>query len=271
MGLFGKPTLAQIYIKELRSRLDGTLVPLFSPDVDLPLGAIGRFGDKRQFVWEGRTLEDEFGIALTERPDVQPSEWVFASEGAVQLTPEGTVSVGGVKMLQGKLSFIRDRAVVASFRGMTGTVGAWTADLNRRVWELYLTGSLEPADAVVWTVLKAQSGTVIISRKSGTTVELAVDPALAGALLSLQGLAAGVTFTGGQQAAIQITGPQMTPFVRLKGVGDSEIGELANVKGFEDDAAAAAEALEEVAVPDLDADAVAGPADWDEAEEGGAL
>jgi hypothetical protein len=71
MGLFGKPTLAQIYVKELRTRLDSTLVPLFAPDVAVAVGAIGSF-DKGQFVPSGITLADEVGITISTRGDTTP-------------------------------------------------------------------------------------------------------------------------------------------------------------------------------------------------------
>jgi hypothetical protein len=267
MGLFGKPTLAQIYVKELRTRLDSTLVPLFAPDVNLTVGVIGSF-DKGQFVSSGATMADDFGITIPTRGDPKASDWVFASEGAVELAPEGTVSVGGVDLLKGKLSFRRDRAVVASFKSVTETTAIWTSELNLQVWELYLNGRLPLTSVVVRTVRTAASGTVVVTRKGGITVELAADPKLLGGLLSLQGLGAGVTFTGGTQAAVQLSGPGMTPFVRAKGVDESEWGKLVDVKSFEEDPAAVIGALEGTDVPDLGVDVAQGAADWDEPEDG---
>jgi hypothetical protein len=261
VGIFGKPTLAQIYVKELRTRLDGTLVPLFAPDVDVEIGALGTF-DKGQFVPSGATLSDEFGIVIPTREDASPSDWVFASEGAIDLVQEGTVSVGGVDLLKGRLSFQRDRAVVASFKGVTETSAIWTSDLNRRIWNLYLKTRLEPTTVVIRTVRRAISGTVLVSRKGGISVELAADPELLGGLLSLQGLGAGVTFTGGTQAAVQLSGTGMTPFVRARGVDESDQRELVDVKGFEEDAAV----MDEVEVPDVTVETILGSADWAEPE-----
>jgi hypothetical protein len=191
---------------------------------------------------------------------------VFASEGAVDLAPDGTVSIGGVDLLKGKLSFRRDRAVVASFRGVTETTAVWTSELNSQVWQLYLNGRLAPTSVVVRTVRRAVSGTVVVSRKGGITVELAADPKLLGGLLSLQGLGAGVTFTGGTQASMQLSGPDMTPFVRVKGVDESAWGDLVDVKAFENSPSAMA-ALEDIDIPDLGVDAAQGAADWNEPED----
>jgi hypothetical protein len=265
MGLFGTPTLAQIYVKELKTRLDSTLVPLFAPDEDVRIGTIGSF-DKGQFVSSNVTIEEEFGIGVQTTLDETPSDWVFASEGAVKLSAEGTMSAAGVDLLKGTLSFSRDRAVVASFKGVTATTAKWTTELNRQVWELYLAGRLAKSSVVVWTVRSAASGTVVVSRKSGTNVDIAADPSLLGGVLSLQGIGAGVTFTGGQQAAVQLTGPSMTPFVRTKGAGGARLDTLVDVKGFEQDPAAALDALGGLDVPDLEVDSALGEADWDEPE-----
>jgi hypothetical protein len=264
-GLPGKPTLAQIYIKELRTRLDSTLVPLFAPDAAVAVGAIGYF-DQGQFVSDGTTLAD-LGVTVTARNDTTPSDWVFASEGAVELAPKGTVCVGGVDLLKGSLSFRRDRAVVASFRGVTESTAVWTPELNRAVWELFMTGRLEQNSVVVRTVRAAESGTVVVTRKGGISVELTADPKLLGGLLSLQGLGAGVTFTGGTQAAVQLSGPGMTPFARLKGIDESDAAKLADVKRFDKSSAATLADLEGVDVPDLGVGEVEGAADWDEPED----
>ena len=263
MGIFGKPSLAQIYIKELR-RGDGTLVPLFAPDADVSLGDIGTF-DRGQFVPAGTSLAEEFGIELQSREDTTPTDWAFASEGAVELTPEATVSIGGVDLLTGKLSFKRDRAVVASFKGVTEAAAVWPQELNRRVWELYLAEQIPRDAVVVRTIRRAASGTVVVTRKGGISVEVAADPKLLGGLLTLEGLGAGVKFTSGTQASFQVSGPGMTPFVRVKGVaGDSGV---VDVKGFERDPESALAELETTDVPDVTATAALGAADWDEPED----
>ena len=266
MGLFDKPSLAQIYVKELRTRLDTTLVPLFAPDVELKVGAIGSF-DEGQFVASGSSLIDEFGIELETHTDRKPSDWAFSSEGSVNLVPEGTVSVGGADLLKGKLEFTRDRAVVASFLGVTASTAVWTGEVNRKVWELYLSQQLKPNEVVVRTVRRAKTGTVVVTRKSGITVELAADPKLLGGLLSIQGLGAGVTFTGGTQAAVQLSGPGMTPFVQVKGSAGPGGGPPVDVKSFEDDPEGTLGELEDVDVPDLESETVLGAANWDEPEE----
>jgi hypothetical protein len=265
MPLWHKPTLAQIYINELRKKLDTTLVPVFAPDTEVAVGTIGSF-DRGEFVAAGTTLSEEFGIDLRTEEDTTPTDWVFASEGAVELVPEGTISVGGVDLLKGKLSFKRDRAVVAAFKGVTQSTAVWPMQLNRRIWELYLSGDIPRGTVIVRTVRRAASGTVVVTRKSGVNVELAADPTLLGGLLSLQGLAAGVTFTGGTQAAFQISGPGMAPFVRVRGmVGDAP--GLVDVKQFEADPDSVLGELGSIDVPDVNVDTALGAADWDAPED----
>ena len=120
MGLFGKPSLAQIYIKELRSG-DGTLVPLFAPDVDITLGTIGTF-DRGQLLLRG---SPKIGIELRE-PGGHDANGLDL-HAALRL-PRGRPRIGGGGPCpKGKLSFKRDRAVIASFKGVTESAAVWPA------------------------------------------------------------------------------------------------------------------------------------------------
>jgi hypothetical protein len=264
-----RPTLAQIYVRELRGRLDGTLVPLFPPDTRVRVGDIGYF-DRGQFISTQRNLASDYGIKLDIVSDAVPGDWNFSSEGAVSLIPEASVSVGGVELLRGRLSFTANRAVVVSFSGLKEEQAVWASEMDRALWSLYITEQLPMSHCVVWAVRACPTATIIVNRKAGTEVEIAADSALLGGILSFQGLGAGVKFVGGSQASLQLSGSDFIPFMRAKGLTGSQYQDIEDVKKFE--STTSRDEVLESEMPDVRSSEVEGRANWqvnelDQAEE----
>jgi hypothetical protein len=234
--MFRKPTIADIYLSEVRAGLDKLQVPVFSPDTPaVRVGTIARFiegaFDRRGHLEEvvgGRNLwADLVPIA----PPTSPASSVFVSRGRVDLSPCGTVNVAGKDLLKARLAFTKSRAVVASFTGVVERTVRSPRDFDDLLWRLYLGGDLKPDEVVVWGVRRARSGTVLINRKGGVNVELSVDPALVSGAISFQGLALGVTFGAGSQASYQVTGPDLMVATKVKGLSPSG-GEIETRYGF---------------------------------------
>ena len=89
--MFRKPSLADIYVRELSTQLDNSLIPLFTPDTAVEIGTTGRFVDGR-FVATGH-LRTFLGD-VPETVSGALSNWSFASENSVRLEPQ--VSVPGL-------------------------------------------------------------------------------------------------------------------------------------------------------------------------------
>jgi hypothetical protein len=221
--MFRKPTLADIYVKEVSSGLGESLVPVYSPaTADVRVGTIGRFAegefDRRGHIKEMTRKQGPWSKLVPLAPDTSPSTFLFVSRGSVELVSSGTVSVAGKDLLKARLKFTKDRAVVASFTGVVDSTVDSPRDFDDLLWKLYFDGELRPDEVVVWTVRHANSGTVLINRKSGTDVELSVDPALIAEAISFQGLAVGVQFTAGTSASFQMSGTHLTVGVKVKGL-----------------------------------------------------
>lgn len=221
--MFRKPTLADIYVKEVSTGLGESLVPVYSPaTADVRVGTIGRFDDgefdRRGHIEEVTRGQGSWADLAPMAPDTSPSSFLFVSRGSVQLVSSGTVSVAGKDLLKARLRFTKNRAVVASFAGVVNSTVRSPRDFDDLLWKLYLDGELEPNEVVVWTVRRASSGTVLINRTSGTDVELSIDPALVAEAISFQGLAVGVQFTAGTSASFQMSGTDLTVAVKVKGL-----------------------------------------------------
>jgi hypothetical protein len=260
--MFRKPSLADLYLHELRSKLDGTLVPLFPPTARVQVGSIGRFDEGRfDVVGHLRELTRQSVPTST----AHEADWVFVSEGRARLVPSGRISnpLGG-DLLGGKLSLTGGRAVVVSLKGVETTTTRSLNKFDELLWKLYLDGSLHQDDVVVWSVQCASSGTVLINRTGDVELELTVDPALVGGLLSFQGLGAGVTFGAGDQASFQLSGASLTPFIRTKGLDRNDVARVVSVRGFQGSVDDGAAAFAGASVPELTIDHVLADVDFAE-------
>jgi hypothetical protein len=269
--MFRKPSLADIYVKELRTRLDQSMVPLFPPDAaDIRVGTIGRFTDgafdRRGHLDEVLGGADAFAEKVPPADPTQPGSLWFRSEGSVHLEPAGTVTAMGKELLKAKLSFTGDRSVVASFAGVVEHAVSSPRMFDDLLWKLYIEGDLKPDEVVVWLHREAASGTVLVNRKGGVDVELTVDPDLVGGIVSFEGLGAGVTFGSGSSASSQISNTDLTVCVKVKGLSGDEAVRIVDRRGFEPSTDAILGDYLGSDVPEITPDEVIGEADFDEPE-----
>ncbi len=253
MPPFRKPSLADIYVHELKTRLDRTLIPLFTPDTNIAIGTVGRF-EKGRFS-PRRPLPVSVLTSL-QTTTSNSADWVFSSEGSVQLTPKATVTTPlGQQLLAATLSITKNRSVVASFAGMTETRVVSQDVLDMTLWGLYKDGELNPNDLVVWYRRGASSGTVVVARKGNVGIDITADAALLGGMVTLQGLGLGVNLGGGSQADFQMSGNNLTAFLKVKGLGRRSTT-IEEIRGFEPDGGDGIEELSGVPVPELTNDEV---------------
>lgn len=235
--MFRKPTIADIYVDQVRSGLDDTWVPVYSPSTpDIKVGTIARFEDgalKRR-----GHLDKILGghasfraIVPLARPS-DPAVFWFRTEGSVTLEPTGTVEVAGQQLLKGRLAFSGKRSVVASFAGLREWAVEDPRSFDDLLWKLYVEGDLHPDEVVVWSHRRAASGTVLVNRSGEVNVELSVDPALVGGVLSFEGLGVGVKFGAGSSASAQETGKNLAFAVQVKGLDDRH-RQIVTTKGFQ--------------------------------------
>jgi hypothetical protein len=238
MPILRKPSIADIYVNQMRTRFDRSFVPLFPPDVaDIRVGTIGRFiegrFDRRGHLADLLDSEDAFERTVAMAQPSQPASFSFHSAGSVHLEPSVTVSVAAQQLLKTRLSFTGDRAVVASFVGVVERTVASARDFDDLLWGMHLSGDLAPDEVVVWVHREAASGTVLVNRKGGVDVELIADPALVGGVISFEGLAAGIRFGEGSQVSSETTGHGLTVAVKAKGRADDDAIRIKDVRGFD--------------------------------------
>ncbi len=275
--MFRKPSVADIYVKQLQTRLDQQLVAVYPPDApDIRVGTIGRFVegrfDRRGHLAELLGGEDGFceAVALT-KPN-EPTSFSFHSDGAVRLEPSAAVSVAGREMLKTKLAFTGDRAVVASFTGVRERAVQSPRAFDTLLWRLYLDGELAGDEVVIALHRHAEWGTVLVNRKGGVDLTVSADPSVVGPVLSLGGLAAGcaaagIQFGEGSQVSSIVAGPNLTVALKAKGLNSGETARIADVRRFEAGAAERAKSFEEFAVPSISAADVVAQVDFDTPEE----
>lgn len=221
--MFRKPSIADIYVREVSAGLGEMLVPIYSPNsVDIRVGTVGRF-DQGAFERRGHLAEviggdGEWGERVPMAPPASPGTFVFASEGSVRLEPYGTVNIAGQDLLKARLCFTRDRAVVVSFAGVVEQAVLSPRAFDDLLWKLYLDGDLHQDEVVIWVLRRAASGTVLVNRKGGVDVEISADPALVAGVISFEGLSLGVKFGAGSSASYQYSGPDLTVAAKVKGL-----------------------------------------------------
>jgi hypothetical protein len=237
--MFGrKPTLADIYVSQIRTQLDARLVPVYSPATpNIRVGTIGRFTEGA-FERRGH-LEELLGgpAAFSEQVPLslsgEPASFSFQSENSVKLEPSGTVSVAGKDLLKGRLSFSGERAVVAVFAGLVDRSVASPRTFDDLLWRLYYDGDLAQDEVVVWVHSEAASGTVLVNRKGNVNVELTVDPEVVTGGLGFDALGFGVKFGSGAQASAQLSGRNLTFAVQVKGLSPDDFSQVEDVRGFD--------------------------------------
>ena len=202
MPIFSKP-IAKIYVKELRTRLDSFVVPIFTPDTSINVGDFGTFEDGR-FVSRGNVSSR--GVQL----DVDQSRvnaFEYASSGKVSIAPSVDIpNPAGGKLLKTVLSFSKSQAVVASFQGGVEYRVSDADAFGQTLMELWYGKKLNKDRVVVWSLRRATGGTVIVSEEGNNQIEVIADSALLGpAGLTLAGLSVGVQFGVEQKATWKLS------------------------------------------------------------------
>jgi len=256
MSIFRKPSLADIYVRELSGSLDPSLVPLFTPDTAVEIGTTGRFVEGR---FETTGTLAQLGVPTVEKSlHKAASDWAFTSGDSVQLEPQGEVPGPlGTPLLTARLRFSGDRAVVAAFSGVKEANPSQA--LDDILWQLYADGRLDPDEVVISYLRTAESGTVVVNRKRDVSVELLADPSVVGAVLSMQALGLGVTFGAGRQASFQLSGRRLVPFVRAKGLSKDLRPRIEHVRKYAPVPGQAASEFEGLPVPYVQPDAPCSP------------
>jgi hypothetical protein len=252
MPLFSKP-IANVYVNELRTRLDKKVVPIFMPDTTLEVGDFGSFEDG-QFVGKGNVRDKGVDYTLKEKP---VGGFDFASSGKVTIGPSVTVpSPTGGDLVKATITFSKARAVVVSFKGGKESAVSNADDFGEALMRLWLANELRRDRAVVWSVRSAAGGTVMASEEGDNTVDVLADAAVLGAAgLTIPNMNVGVQFGNERKSTWKMSEPDlaMTVWVRLLRVGKHHADDAFGFEPGSDELAAAAAATkpDEVVVDDL--------------------
>lgn len=268
-----KPSIADIYVKEVSAGLGEMLVPIYSPNsAGIAVGTIGRFTDgafeRRGHLAEILGGDDEWASAVPMTHPTAPGKIAFTSHEGVSLEPSATLNPAGQDILRARLRFTKDRAVVVSFADVVERAVASPRAFDDLLWKLYLDGDLDPCDVVIWVLRRAASGTVLVNRKGGVDVEVLADPAALGAGISLEGLALGVKFGAGSSASFQYSGPDLAVGAKVKGLNRAG-DDVESRRGFLDLEGASLVDYLGTDVPEVSAASVLAEADFGQDEDEG--
>lgn len=267
------PSIADIYVKEVSTGLGEMLVPIYSPNsVDIRVGTIGRFVEGA-FERRGHLADiiggnDEWDNRVPKAPPASPGAFVFKSDDRVHLEPSGKVNIAGQDLVNARLSFTGDRAVVVSFAGVVEHAVLSPRTFDDMLWKLYLDGDLHPDEVVVWVLRRATSGTVLVNRKGGVDVEISADPSVVAGVISFDALSLGVKFGAGSSASYQYSGPDLTVAAKVKGLtrkGDA----IETRRGFTSLEKASLEDYLGTDVPQVSAQSIVANADFGQSENDG--
>lgn len=240
MPLFSKP-VASIYVREIRTRLDPDVVPVFTPDTAIDVGDFGSFEDGR-FVRKGNLADRSIDLGTRERP-VNPFD--FASTGKVSVGSSISVpGPAGKNLLKADIDFTKSKAVIASYQGGTEHFVPDADAFADRLAQMWRDKELRTDRVVVWSVRKASGGTIVVSESGGNRVEVLADTSLLGpAGITVGSLAVGVSFGAERKATWKMTEGQaeFTVWARLFRV-DAEFTGAVDAFGF--DAAKTQQGLE---------------------------
>ena len=113
--------------------------------------------------------------------------------------------VGG-NLLKTQLSFTKSQAVVASFQGGVEYRVKDADAFGQTLMELWYGKKLNKDRVVVWSLRRANGGTVIVSEDGDNKVDVMADSALLGPVgLTLAGLSVGVQFGAEQKATWKLS------------------------------------------------------------------
>jgi hypothetical protein len=230
---FSKP-IARIYVSELRTSLDSTVVPIFTPDTAIEVGDVGSFDDGR-FVRKASVKDRGLSFDIDENP---VNAYEYASSGKVSFGPSAKIPnpMGG-ELLKAVVSFTKAKAVVVSFRGGVQQSVRDADAFSDGLMQLWYRKELRTDRVVVWSVRRATSGTVLVSEDGGNQVEVMADSALLGpAGITLAGLSVGVQF-GAERKATWKMPPGDAPLVvwaRILGLSKDQAS-VVDEFGFESD------------------------------------
>ena len=221
-------SISRIYIEEIRNRLDETVVPVFAPDTHVEVGTIGSFEDG-QFIPRGHIRERGADVTVTSGPPTPV--WTFSSSSGVDLSPAVKVALAdGSDLFSATLRFSGKRGVATSFQRVVETSTVDADDFDRIIWELFLAGKLRQDRPVVWSVRRAELGTVVVAAERGAQVELRA-PVLN--TLTLDGIAAGVDFGASRGVGYSVSNAALTASVRLKRITPDKKTPVEDIRRFD--------------------------------------
>ena len=235
MSLFRK-SIASVYVKELKKRLDPLIVPIFTPDTNLEVGAFGSFEDGR-FVRKGNVTAKGVSFNVSRKP---VGAFDFASSGKVTMGPSVTLPspTGGGDLVSATITFSKSQAVVLSFKDGEEAVVDDADVFGDALMRLWLGNELRRDRAVVWSVRTAAGGTVIASEQGDSAIDVMADAAALGSAgLSLPNLNVGVQFANERKSAWKMSEPDvaMTVWVRLLRVGKAQADDAFNFEPGSDE------------------------------------
>jgi hypothetical protein len=220
-------SIARIYIDEIRRRLDETVVPLFAPDTPVEVGAIGSFDDG-QFIVRGHMRERGADVEVVSGPPTPV--WTFSSTGQVEISPAVEIGPPGAGAFSATLHFAGKQGVIASFQRVVETRTVDSDDFDRIIWELFLAGKLRQDRLVVWSVRRAEQGTVVVAAERGAHIELTAPMVSA---LTIEGISAGVSFGKSRGVGYSVSHAALTASVRLKRITPSNTVPVEDVRRFD--------------------------------------
>ena len=214
--------LAQIYIEAFRKQVDEQMLPVWTPDVNVEVGDVGFLRD-RQFVPTSNLRK--MSLDWEPRYDTAQASWSVVTSESVSLSVDANVSLpGGGELAAGTLKFDKGSGVVASFADVVDeSVDDWEA-LMPKVVSLYMKSVIRYDRVVVWSVRRCASGTVVVSSKSGSSIEVAVDASQLPFGISIDGLGLGATFGKQNGAVFKVASKSgLTPIIRTMRLDETNV------------------------------------------------
>jgi hypothetical protein len=248
MNIFSK-AIAEIYVDQVRHRIDERTVAIFPPDTVLRVGDFGSFEDGR-FLRKGTLKSRGFYFEPADPyPDgdnhskgtgdtviaIQSDEaaaFEYATAGKVNIGATGLVkSVIGPQLARAVVSFTENKALVASF---ADGIQREPVDIDRfaeQLLQMWKGGDLAPNRLVVVGVRRSRGGTVLVATEGGSSVEVLVDPTQLVGSINVGSLQAGAKFGAEQKSVWKMaTAKELTVSVMLLGYAG---GKARDVFGFE--------------------------------------
>ncbi|WP_128437081.1 hypothetical protein [Streptomyces cyaneus] len=183
--------------------------------------ALGAYGTvlKRTVVPVGNLRDQDIESASVDpRTD---DGLVWYTKGAVEVT-HGTVAQTGVPVAnladaQGrmKVTFTRKYAVLVVYQGLSEHHLASQPKVAKQLLNRYLAGDWELDWCVVSHLVTAQSGTVLMAREKGATIEFTARATAGAGPAGLADLASKARSTHSSELVCELVGATVTPFYRV--------------------------------------------------------